>query len=88
MSAVDVLDTAIAAHEFEIAHGGLVYTDIEALREARDAVAKLIVERDALRVIANDFDEVLRENGFRCECGEDDCRTTRLDAVLAKGGQS
>lgn len=54
---------------------------------ARAEVAELIAERDALRVVANDFSEVMREKGFRCECGEDDCRTTRLDAVLARIGR-
>lgn len=41
-------------------------------------------DRAALRASAKDFDEVLRENNLRCECGEPDCRTTRLDAQIAK----
>lgn len=47
---------------------------------------KVHAEVAALLVVARDFDDVLRERGMRCECGEADCRTTRLDAVLAKAG--
>lgn len=53
--------------------------------DAIGAVEALIKERDALLVVARDFDEALRERGMRCECGEEDCRTTRLDAALARG---
>lgn len=51
---------------------------------AMETVAELIDQRDALLVIAHDFDEVLRERHLRCECGEADCRTSRLDAALAR----
>lgn len=34
--------------------------------------------------VAKDFSEVLEELGIACECGEPDCRTTRLRAAIAK----
>jgi len=37
-----------------------------------------------LKQVAYDFNEVLGELGKHCECGEPDCRTTRLRAALAK----
>lgn len=43
-------------------------------------------QRDELLVSATDFLQVLSESGLLCECGEPDCRTTRLRAALAKAG--
>ncbi|SKC78519.1 hypothetical protein SAMN05445504_2414 [Burkholderia sp. CF099] len=37
-----------------------------------------------LLVVANDFEEALGELHLFCECGQEDCRTTRLRAALAK----
>ncbi len=39
---------------------------------------------DDLVAVAKDFHDVLQERGMFCECGEPDCRTTRLRAALAK----
>lgn len=36
----------------------------------------------ALMVIAQDFNEMLTKHGLHCECGESDCRTTRLRTAL------
>jgi hypothetical protein len=44
----------------------------------------LIAAAPELLVSASDFLEVLTENGLLCECGEADCRTTRLRAAIAK----
>lgn len=43
-------------------------------------------QREQLVAVARDFDEALGELGLHCECGEPDCRTTRLRAALAAGG--
>ena len=44
----------------------------------------LIAAAPQLLVVARDFDEALTESGLHCECGEADCRTTRLRAAIAK----
>lgn len=56
----------------------------EPLLLAMAEVATIIEERDRLRVVARDFDEALAEERSHCECGQPDCRTTRLRAALAK----
>lgn len=44
----------------------------------------LIASAPELLIVARDFDEVLTELGMHCECGEADCRTTRLRTAIAK----
>lgn len=44
----------------------------------------LIAAAPELLVVACDFDEALTELGLHCECGQDDCRTTRLRTAIAK----
>lgn len=82
MSGVDVLAVMERAVVFAERTGSA--EDLAKFREARAAVADLIVELDALRITARDFDEVLRKGHLLCDCGKVDCRTTRLDAVLAR----
>lgn len=48
------------------------------------ANARLIAAAPDLLVVANDFKEALAELGPSCECGQPDCRTTRLRAAIAK----
>lgn len=48
------------------------------------ANAALIAAAPDLLVCAQDFHEVLRELDQFCECGEADCRTTRVRAAIAK----
>ena len=52
--------------------------------EEIEANARLIAAAPDLLVVAKDFHEVLSERGLFCECGESDCRTTRLRAAIAK----
>jgi hypothetical protein len=44
----------------------------------------LIAAAPELLEIAHDFSEVLQELGMFCECGQPNCRTTRLRAAIAK----
>lgn len=82
---VDVLAITREMRERRVNNGKHTSPTLIAWADRIDAaVAALIAERDALLVIARDFDEVLREKGLRCECGELDCRTSRLDAALAR----
>ncbi|WP_284459589.1 hypothetical protein [Cupriavidus campinensis] len=55
-------------------------------REAAEtrANACLIAAAPELFAVSRDFEETLKELGLFCECGESDCRTTRLRAALAK----
>jgi hypothetical protein len=46
--------------------------------------ARLISAAPEMLVVARDFDEALTELGMHCECGEADCRTTRLRVAIAK----
>lgn len=46
--------------------------------------ARLIAAAPELLEVAQDFQEALQELGLFCECGEADCRTTRLRAAIAK----
>ncbi|CAM2143715.1 protein of unknown function [Pararobbsia alpina] len=46
--------------------------------------AWLISAAPDLYRVAKDFEEVLKELGLFCECGRDDCRTTRLRVALSK----
>lgn len=48
---------------------------------------ELAFQRDALLRVAHDFHEVLEERRLFCECGEADCRTTRLRAALQACGE-
>lgn len=48
------------------------------------ANARLIAAAPDLLAVANDFNEALGELGMHCECGQPDCRTTRLRAAIAK----
>lgn len=48
------------------------------------ANARLIAAAPELLKVAQDFSESLSELGMLCECGESDCRTTRLRAAIAK----
>ena len=50
----------------------------------RQAYARLIAAAPELLQVANDFQEALQELGLFCECGEADCRTTRLRSAIAK----
>lgn len=52
------------------------------------AVLALIASHERLLVVARDFSEVLDELGLHCECGEADCRTTRLRAAIAQAARS
>ena len=45
---------------------------------------RLAADRADLLEVAKDFEEALGELGLFCECGEADCRTTRLRAAIAK----
>jgi hypothetical protein len=58
--------------------------------ENTEANARLIAAAPDLLVVAKDFEEALGELHMFCECGEADCRTTRLRAAIAKatGAQS
>ena len=44
----------------------------------------VIAAAPELLLVALDFDEALTELGLHCECGQADCRTTRLRAAIAK----
>jgi hypothetical protein len=46
--------------------------------------ANVMLAAPELLTVANDFDEALTELGLHCECGQADCRTTRLRAAIAK----
>lgn len=50
--------------------------------EERDFQVRLMVAAPKLLNVAQDFDEALGELGLHCNCGEPDCRTTRLREVL------
>ena len=56
----------------------------------REANARLISAAPDLLAVAFDYLEVLGEIDGPCECGEPECRTTRLRAAIAKatGSQS
>lgn len=56
----------------------------EPVESEQHANARLIAAAPELLVVVKDFYEVLAEKHLFCECGEQDCRTTRLRAVLAK----
>lgn len=58
-------------------------TQDEAEANARRIVLCVNVH-DELVQVAKDFSEAMGELGLSCECGEADCRTTRLRAALAK----
>lgn len=48
-------------------------------REARAAVAELIE-------VVSMVERHMTETGFACECGEQQCKTTRIRAALARVG--
>ena len=56
----------------------------ERSKAEQDAKERLIAAVPELLVVARDFDEALTELGLHCECGQADCRTTRLRAAIAK----
>lgn len=60
-----------------VARAGLNHKEFE-------ANARLIATAPDLLEVAKDFQEALQELGLFCECGEADCRTTRLRAAIAK----
>jgi hypothetical protein len=45
--------------------------------------ARLFAASQKLLVVAKDFEEALGELHLFCECGGEDCRTTRLRAAIA-----
>jgi len=57
---------------------------IEGATETEEANAHLIAAAPELLATAHDFDEALTELGLHCECGRDNCRTTRLRRAIAK----
>jgi hypothetical protein len=54
--------------------------------ESQPDPIELAFQCDALLRVARDFHEVLEERCLFCECGEPDCRTTRLRAALKAAG--
>lgn len=72
----------IAASTSDQLNGG--YFTAEVMGPDKVANARLIAAAPDLLTVARDFNEVLRELGKFCECGEADCRTTRLRAAIAK----
>lgn len=48
------------------------------------ADARVIAAAPDLLGCAHDFMEVLTERGMLCECGQEDCRTSRLRAAILK----
>lgn len=58
---------------------------MNAIDEWADPI-ELIYQRDALLRVVRDFHEVMDERHLFCECGEADCRTTRLRAALQACG--
>lgn len=61
------------------AYGGHLIAESIALQNR-----PLISAAPELLEVAKDFQEALQELGLFCECGEADCRTTRLRAAIAK----
>lgn len=69
-------------HEAKVAFVGMApkptaLIDTDDLHFVREVVTDLMQ-------VAQDFLEVLGEEGLFCECGEPDCRTTRLRAAIKK----
>ena len=52
--------------------------------EVGTLLGQTMQQRDDLLAVARDYLEVLDETGGCCECGEPECRTTRLRAAIAK----
>lgn len=60
---------------------------LQQLAKAGQRVRELEQENAELVKVAIDFKEAMAETNITpCECGEADCRTTRLRAALAKAG--
>lgn len=51
-----------------------------------ETVHTLLDNYAEMRVVVRDYNDVMRELDQYCECGEADCRTTRLRAALARIG--
>jgi hypothetical protein len=63
-----------------------VYSTSYGDHEQSAANALLMAAAPELLVVAHDFHEALQELGLLCECGQPDCRTTRLRSAIAKAG--
>lgn len=45
---------------------------------------ELAEQRALLLQVAHDFSEAMEERAMLCECGETDCRTSRMRAAIAR----
>ncbi|WP_143292322.1 hypothetical protein [Burkholderia pseudomallei] len=66
------------------AHPSMSREPVAFVREEFAHLTPLFAAAPDLLVVARDFEEALRELDMFCECGEVDCRTTRLRAAIAK----
>lgn len=58
--------------------------ELELIGKQAFEIHRLESEVADLIQIAKDFDEALGELSLHCNCGQADCRTTRLRAAIAK----